>query len=185
MKTRKTVYWESQLERDAIVLFETDPSIRTYSEQPFTLEYRHAGRIHHYTPDFKVKRQACRQIVEVKPDKEAALPENQERFALVAKLLLEHGYDFAVLTESEIRIQPRLANAKLLLRYRCTPVTDVVKERLRRLFTQYPSPTIKWFDDHPEFGVGFAEIASLICSGYLAIEMNTLIGSNTTVWLQG
>lgn len=185
MKMRATIYWESQLERDAIVLMEVDPAVLAYYEQPFTLEYRHEGEIHNYTPDLQVEFNDRKQIIEVKPDEEADSPVNKGRFALLAKQFRKHGYVYRVLPEREIRSQPRLDNAKLLLRYRRVAVSDVAREHLRRPLAAHHKLTIKWFTNSPGSGIGFPEIASLICRGYLATEMNVPIGPDSPIWVRG
>lgn len=185
MKMGATIYWESQLERDAIMLMEIDPAVSAYYEQPFTLEYRHEGEIHHYTPDLLVEFGDGKQLIEVKPDEEAESPANQERFALLTRLFLEHGYVYRILPEREIRIQPRLDNTKLLLRYRRVVVSDVTRERLRRQLAAHYKLPIKWFTDRPELGIGLPQIASLLCYGYLATDMNAPIGPDTPVWIRG
>ena len=63
MKMRATIYWESQLERDAIMLMEVDPLVLAYYEQPFILEYRHEGEIHNYTPDLLVEFDDRKQLI--------------------------------------------------------------------------------------------------------------------------
>lgn len=183
MKMRATIYWESQLERDAITLFEVDPAVSAYFEQPLILEYRHNGEIHRYTPDLLVEADDNRFLIEVKPDAEADLPENQERFLLFKRLFLRHGYVFRVLPEREIRIQPRLTNIKILLRYRCIVVSKIAMERVRRLLADRPPLPIKWFSDHPDFAIGLPEIASLVCRGYLEINMNAPLGPDSMIQL--
>jgi hypothetical protein len=54
----------------------------SWQEQPFVLEYHYAGEKHQYTPDLLVVWGAHREVVEVKEDAHAALPENHKRFAL-------------------------------------------------------------------------------------------------------
>ena len=54
-----------------------------WQEQPFHLEYQHEGAKHRYTPDILVAWGKHQEVVEVKDDAEAELPENQARFALI------------------------------------------------------------------------------------------------------
>ena len=76
-----------------------------------------------------------REVVEIKEDADADSPVNQKWFALIRELLAEHDYHFRVWRKSEICAEPRLANAGLLLRYRCAPVPAVEEERIRRAFS--------------------------------------------------
>jgi hypothetical protein len=107
----------------------------SWQEQPFVLEYHHEGKKHRYTPDLLVVWGTHREVVEVKEDAHAELPENQERFGLIGELLGQHGYQFRVWKKSEICAEPRLSNVKLVLRYRSVDVSAAERERIRRLFS--------------------------------------------------
>lgn len=184
MKMRSTIYWESQIERDAIALLEINPTVLAYYEQPLTLEYRHNGEIHRYTPDFLVEHTGRNRILEVKPDHKLQSPENRERFVLIAQEFLVHGYEFAVFLESEIRTQPQLANAKLLLRYRCIRVPDLLRERLRNLLVAHKKLSLAWFQANPETGIRLHEIAPLVIAGILAMDTHIPLSGETEIWLR-
>ena len=110
---------ESQNELKAFQILVATARADSWQEQPFTLEYHRDSAKHRYTPDILVVWGARQEVVEVKDDQEAALPENVARFAFIRELLAEHGYHFRVWTRSEICAEPRLTNARLVLRYRC------------------------------------------------------------------
>jgi hypothetical protein len=126
---------ESQNELKAFQILVATAHADSWQEQPFTLEYHHEGAKHRYTPDILVIWGTRQEVVEVKDDQEAALPENQARFAFIGELLAEHGYHFRVWRRSEICAEPRLTNASLLLRYRCIAVPPSDREKVRRTFS--------------------------------------------------
>src|SRR5213594_1880364 len=109
---------ESQNELNAFRILVATARADAWQEQPFTLEYHHEGARRRYTPDILVIWGTHKQVVEVKDDAEAELPENQARFELISGLLAENGYHFQIWKKSEICAEPRLANAGLVLRYR-------------------------------------------------------------------
>lgn len=125
---------ESQNELKAFQVLMATARADSWQEQPFTLEYRHAGAKHRYTPDALVVWGAYRVVVEVKEDKDAESPEAQARFSVIKEQLADHGYHFRLWKSSEIRAEPRLANANLILRYRCLAVPPRDKESLLRAF---------------------------------------------------
>jgi len=114
-------------------------------EQPFVLDYRYGALKRRYTPDVLAIWDQHREVVEIKDDLEAAKPENQERFSLIHELLAEHGYCFRVWRRSEITKEPRLANAGLLLRYRCVAVPSIEREDIRRAFAITPNLRLDQF----------------------------------------
>jgi len=109
-----------------------------WQEQPFSLEYHSEGHKHRYTPDVLVAWDSHQEVVEIKGDREAELPENQEHFRLISELLAEYGYHFRLWKASEIGAEPRLTNASLVLRYRCAPVLPAERVRLYRAISRSP-----------------------------------------------
>ena len=131
LKTGRMVWFESFLERDFIHLLEFDLRVITFAEQPFTLEYLHQGQTRHYTPDFQVQYAPQRQVlVEIKPAAFALHEDNQRKFAAAQAWCAERGWTFRVVTEADVRQQPRLANVKLVARYARLSVAPQVQSRM-------------------------------------------------------
>ena len=172
LKTGKTVWFESQLERDMIFLLEFDSDVVGYREQPLRIACSLDGKRHSYTPDFLVQRRLGQQIVEVKYEEDAEKPENVRLFDAVAPVCRETGYEFVVATERNIRAQPRLDNIKLLHRYSRTPVEAryIVRchERLRR---DSQTRLADLFACCEEGGVTRAVIYALIYHGELGVDL--------------
>jgi len=126
---------ESQNELRAFQVLMATAHADSWQEQPFILEYHHEETKHRYTPDLLVFWGTRREVVEIKDDSEAELPENQDRFALIGELLAEHGFSFRVWRRTEICTEPRLTNSILVLRYRCIAVPAAERERIRRAFS--------------------------------------------------
>ena len=141
-----------------------------WQEQPCTLEY-HDGEtqtMHRYTPDLLVSWGPRREVVEIKDDREAELPENQRRFALIRELLAEHGYSFRVWRRSEICAEPRLTNSNLILRYRC--LTDSVTERERIRRVSYSTPELPLRELCKTSNVSVPSVLRLVLAGALHID---------------
>jgi hypothetical protein len=125
---------ESLTELQAFRIVLATAQADAWQEQPCILEYHFGERRQRYTPDLLVVWGARREVVEIKADAEANLPENQARFALIRELLIDHGYSFRLWKKSEIFAEPRLSNVSLVLRYRSVAVSEVERERVRRAF---------------------------------------------------
>jgi hypothetical protein len=139
-----------------------------WQEQPFLLEYHRDGVKRRYTPDVLVVWGMHREVVEIKDDAEADLPESQQRFALVRELLADHGYHFRVWRRSEISAEPRLANAGLLLRYRCVTVSPMEQEIIRRVFAFAPEVCLRTFCE--THGIAVQSILRMVLDGTLHIN---------------
>lgn len=185
LKLNKTVWWESQIERDYIYLLEFDPDVLFYQEQPLQLCYHSKGKERHYTPDFLVGRPALKQIVEVKPKEKVAKEENALLFQIVAPLFEEEGFEFLVVDDAMIRVQPRLNNIKLFLKYARTWLApqhyiychEFLHNRLRASLGE----TFQFFESkHIPRQVVYA----LIYQGILVVDLMEQINADTFVYLR-
>jgi len=110
-KNQRMVAWESLLERDAIVLFELSPGVIAYEEQPSIELYYEDSAPRKYYPDFALTlSDGTVAHVEVKPQKKLAKKDVAQRFNLIASSYQRQSRQFWILTEEEIRRQPRLTN---------------------------------------------------------------------------
>ena len=78
---------ESQNELHAFRILLATARADAWQEQPFVMHYHHEGAKHRYTPDILVVWRAHQEVIEVKDDAEAELPENRARFARIGGLL--------------------------------------------------------------------------------------------------
>jgi hypothetical protein len=170
---------ESQNELKAFQILLATSRADAWQEQPFILKYHHKGAKHRYTPDILVIWGAHNQVVEVKDDAEAELPENQARFALISGLLGEHGYYFRLWKKSEICAEPRLTNANLVLRYRCVAVPPPERERLRRVFSSTPELRLRALSE--TFKATVQTVLRLVLDGTLHINWWEPLGLDSKV----
>lgn len=111
VKNQRMVAWESLLERDAIVLFELSPGVIAYEEQPSIEQYYEGTASRKYYPDFALTlRNGSVAHVEVKPKKKLSNKLVHARLNLIAANYQRQSRQFWILTDEEIRKQPRLSN---------------------------------------------------------------------------
>jgi TnsA-like endonuclease N terminal len=130
LKMKRMIAFESLLERDGIYTFDFDQDVLAYEEQPLSIEYEHEGKKRHYTPDFLLKKLNQSVIVECKPAVFVDSVENRRKFDVARKWCDEHGYQFQVLIETELRAGFRLENIKLLTRFARQSVGPEVRARI-------------------------------------------------------
>jgi TnsA endonuclease N terminal len=185
LKMGRLIWWESQIERDYIYLLELDPAVISYEEQPIRISYHLSGKKRHYTPDFLVRKADRNLIVEVKREEEALKEENQRLFNIVGAICARDGYEFIVVTDKMIRVQPRLYNIKLLTRYQRTPIHDPHYQIVcYELFSKKPkaslSEVIRFFASR---GIGKQVIFSLLYWGVLAVDLMQSIEVESVVYM--
>ncbi|MBD2342491.1 TnsA endonuclease N-terminal domain-containing protein [Calothrix sp. FACHB-156] len=122
-KMQTGIWYESLIERDYMYLLETDPDVLSYESQPLSLFYNFAHRQRRYTPDFLVERRSRKLLIEVKPASKVDSLKNLKLFRIIAPICQEQGWEFVVVTDEMIRVQPQLNNLKLLYKYICEPLS--------------------------------------------------------------
>lgn len=124
LKLGRLVWWESPVERDYIHLLEPDGTVKYYQEQPLKIRFLLNRREHLYTPDFMLWRGDKIQIVEVKPESKIYQEKYQYLFMMATQACSEKGYEFLVVTDTMIRVQPKLNNIKTFWRYARVPINS-------------------------------------------------------------
>jgi hypothetical protein len=111
-KLGKHVYWESILERDAILLFEMHPLVLSYQEQPLVdTYYDEDGVAHECYPDFLLQTVGGHELlVEVKHHADLHQPSMKRKLERIALHYANQGRAYRVITEREIRRAPLHAN---------------------------------------------------------------------------
>lgn len=135
-KNQCVVQWESLLERDAIRWFEYHPEVQSYSGQPRIVYYYDLEtQQHRYYPDFNVALHSGEEFdVEVKPHSKLQDPDISSKFACIATRYQELGMRFRILTEREIRMEPRFSTLRAIHRCARQTASDCsLQEELDRL----------------------------------------------------
>ena len=117
--------FESTLERDALILLDSDPTVESIVTQPVRIDFQDAqGKARSYTPDILVTfkpdprtgRVRTPLLIEVKP--RSVLSGNWEELRPKFKAAIHHaclmGWKFRILTEQELRVPEFLKNLRFL-----------------------------------------------------------------------
>jgi hypothetical protein len=141
-------------------------------------------KLRRYTPDFLVKRQDKKQIIEVKLAGQVFKDDNQRRFTVISKLCRQRGYEFKVVTDESIRIQPRLNNIKLLWKYARTPIYPQHQIYCLELFKDKREASLKEVTQYFRLkDIGMRVVYSMIYHGVLAIDLMRPINADIIVRL--
>ena len=113
-----TSFWyNSLLQKDFMYWLEFDPDVLSYNTPAIQLEYYINGKQKRHAPDFQVIRHQKKQIIEVKSQKIIKSEKYRRLYPLLSKICDETGWEFIVITESQVRQEPLLSNIKLLYKY--------------------------------------------------------------------
>lgn len=164
------VHWESQLERDTVLLLEFSPGVVRYREQPFKISIVLDGKTMRYTPDFELTRPSGEfEVIEVKPFKIYADSHEMRRFTQIKKYFNDRGIEFRIVTEKEIRNDLLLENLQMLKRFRCSALNNtqrkVVLEKIQGIFEIE-------FADAEQMYTDYGQVWSLLADGIFKVDLS-------------
>lgn len=179
-----TIAVESQTEDLFCLLLERDPNAAGYRCQSLEIEYGNGLR---YFSDFLIRTLDDRWLVrEVKPSRGHLSEEDRERYDVVEMLLMQCGFDFAVVDTTDLPSSVALDNLRYLYhrsrhkqwsKYEC----DLAMEHLWRL----PMPLPLWVTYHhvAEIGLSPLLVEYLLFHGRLLAELNRPLRLDSLVGL--
>jgi hypothetical protein len=177
-KMDRMLGWESNSELLAFRLLDCDPLIRRFVEQPCEIVYTIGGETRRHYPDIYVESRREKQLWEVKDDSRASQPDLATRTKLLTEGLKTHGFGYRLILATELRVQPRLQNAGVLLRYGRSPVDEVRKESIRVALRR---TGVTWGAAcNGEYGPDGRQIlCRLVLEGFLAVDMDQPLSADT------
>ena len=177
-KMRRTVHWESLLEKDAILLLELSPGVVTYQEQPEIIEYFDGEQIREYIPDLSViLHDGTVRHLEVKPAEQLARPSIRGKYEAIAKHYQSIQLPYRIVTEDEIRREPLFSNLKLLAYAHAHPWHEQPTDyELRSVFQGQAELPFSVLQQHWNLGDLYRLIASGRLSCNLELPLNGVSG---------
>ena len=178
VKLGRMVEWESLLERDAILLMEFSPGVKSFREQPELIQYRDGDVVRRYFPDFEITTTDAELIhLEVKPEKQLLRADVVHKLTKVAEHYAAKRHAYRILTDKVIRRQPLLGNVTLLARIRRPADTLLsLSAEVRYLLTDGPLP----FDDLAH-RVGRERLLKMIALGHVGCDLTAPLSGTTPV----
>jgi hypothetical protein len=178
-KTGRMAHYEGLLELDALYLFETSPLIASYTEQPVRIYYPDGARLRRYTPDFHLTLADGQEVlIEVKPAANAAHPDTRHSLSQIGAHFSRTGQAFELLTDTVIRIEPRLSNLKIIYHEaaRIRPKLLKGEVALRRLAASFPMEIHK---AQVALAAYSLDPYSLLIAGQLVCDLSMPMNANT------
>lgn len=182
LKMGRMVHYESVHEKNAFVLLDACHEVISYGEQPCRIDYVMNGVQRKHYPDIKVQTSWGLELWEVKTDLDAENPEVVERTAFMQSALPHLGFGYRLITANTLGQNPRLDNIKKLLRYGRKSITPESRERIRTAFLE--SSCMYWgYLTGDDARTLRGDICRLVLEGFLRIDLNQALESNTQIFL--
>lgn len=185
-KMGRMIQWESENELNAFRLLDAQPDVKRFNEQPMRIRYRMNGEIHDHYPDVLVEFATAKHLWEIKPLNQARRPEVMERTRILQASLARWNYTYEVVLAEQLAMQPRLSIALRLLRFGRAPVSNLERERIRRILESVPF--VSWSNaTSGELGPGGrAVLCRLVLEGHIRCGWDEPIGPLTRfTWHSG
>jgi hypothetical protein len=178
-KMRRMMQWESPGELKAFRLLDCDAKIRRFVEQPCEIVYIIGGESRRHYPDIYVEYDHEKQLWEVKDDSRASEADLLARTKLLTEGLKPHGFAYRLVLDSEVRKQPRLQNASILLSHGRGSIEEIDRERVRLKLQS--SGSLSWGGACAgEYGPnGKQLLCRLTLDGVLTIDMDQPLSANS------
>jgi len=136
LKNNRMVRYEGLIEADAVISFELNPSIIHYREQPYKVKYPSNGKLRTYTPDFELLLSNGETLlVEIKHSEFMLRLENKTKYQAIADWLQIKRTQYTIITEQELRVEPRLGNLRYI--YRQLSKKQHSRTRLQTLISSF------------------------------------------------
>ncbi len=177
-KMGRLIAWESQLERDAILLLEFSPGVLRYREQPERVHFQLDGDAALYIPDFELELADGQMMhVEVKPAAKLEKPDIALRFEAIARHYARIGRGLRILTEAHIRRTPLLQNLQLLA-YHLGRHDQAEQRRLLDALWRSPAQTV---DAAAAVLGGVKFVYRLLAAGCYRCDLDQPVSSATPI----
>jgi hypothetical protein len=178
-KNGRLVHCEGLLELDAAYLFEANPRIARFREQPITITYSDDARIRRYTPDFELALTDGLTVwVEIKPLSFLANAEVQHKLARVAEHFSRIQQPFVILNDTLLRQEPLRANLQQIFHRasRQPRTAQACMTALRRCEHRLPAGLS---DAAQALAAEGLEPYSLLMAGLLRCDLSTPLAADT------
>lgn len=182
LKTGKSIPWESQLEKDNLIITEFDRYVIDYRAQCVKIMFTMMGKIHVHYPDVFEVLKTKKRIVEVKPKER--IEKYRDKFSIIESVCKKNGYEYMVKTEDQIRIEPNLSNMKLLFKYARKFISQNDFAKITDIFSavEYKSIADAELKLSP-YGLNSGDIYWSIYHGYLRADLNQPLNSGSIIHL--
>jgi len=196
----KSIWYESLLEKDFLILLEYNDMVLDITEQPLCFEYEnHNGRIVTYTPDYLVTFKSYPYynnhsvypkslLVEVKlrEDIQKIFLEYRPRFKIAIKYAQENDYIFKLYDEKKIR-GIELENILFLKRYSNAHFNPTEERRILEYLedighTQINHLLESLYATKEKKGIALSQLYHLIYHKKIGIDIGQTLNHTSTIW---
>lgn len=172
-KNNCQIQFESTIERDACLLFESLPGVRHYLSQPAPISYLLNGRRRKTTPDFELICEGRREYVEVKPEAKTQTAAFRARVAAIQASGALKGRAYRVLTDTEIR-GPELPQIAALYQQARWSVRSALTSLVAAWLTELPegvqyAEVLKRLRSYP---IACCALDGMILDGVIAMDLS-------------
>lgn len=171
--------FESALERDACILFESYAELQSYKSQPCGIDLLFDNNIRTVYPDFELVLSDRIALIDIKFNKNITTKKFKQRCQALKQYAQQQGKKFRVLTEVEIRTT-RKENAHYLLSLsRATPHPRLAQVTIKWLEKTLPLKFENLVLVSYEYPQVIATMAGLILDGFIKIDWDLPLSEQT------
>jgi hypothetical protein len=179
-KLDRTIRWKSQLVFELLQHLEANPRITDFAFRAQRLELHCEGRRTAYTPDLSVVVEGATWFIEVAWSSRVT-PAVLKRLRQFGEALSRDGIGFQLVTEAQIRHEPRWGNIRWILR--TLPSEDLPTESRRRCLERLDESSA-CLDELRALGADLSlkDLMRLTLLGDIAFDLDEPLRGSTLFW---
>jgi len=196
---KKSINFESKLEKDFLTMISFSEHVLNIIEQPFTIEYEYEGKLRKYTPDFLVYFKPSGSgtppifhhkplLVEVKRKEEITKKfyELKPKFKAAIKYSAQENYLFKLYDEERI-YGTYFENIEFLRRYRRNQYDIHEQDKIIDYLSMFGESTIRsllnhLYDNQDDKNITFGHICQLLERKILSTDFQKPIQKDSLIW---
>lgn len=178
------IHWESSHELNAYRLLDANPAVVSFHEQPLVIRFILNGVEHRHYPDVLINIGATRELWEIKPASDAAVPDVVARTRFLERKLPDRGFTYRMVIGEDLAMEPRLSNVLTLLKHGRQQISLTEHEQVRLVFQS--EKEITWASAEDELG---SKRSRLLCRSFLegriTCDIEQKLSHETKFWSTG
>ena len=167
-KNQASLPWRTREEHDLFRLLEVDPSVLGYEAMPERITFLDDGHQRHHVPAARVITRRGEAVVDAFRD--CAADGRRRLIAALEAAYADRGVPYRAYSGKELRVQPRMANARHILAHRCLEVAPATELAITAVVSAQEGLTLAELADELPYADGFACVMAV--DGTLVLDLS-------------
>ena len=167
-KNAEALPWRNRHEHDLFRLLEVDSAVLGFEALPERISFLQGGSERHHVPAARIRTRRGDAVVDAFGHCDAEGP--RRLISAVEAVYADRGVPYRAFSGAELRVLPRMANARHILAHRCLEVTPATELAITAVVAEREGLTLAELASEVPGADGFA--CAMAVDGVLALDMS-------------